>query len=110
MQNLEKKENIIMRNSDFATMMQQQEEDKAQKSKEKEQRFMSSMLKVKALIIIQSVLSLHRFLQSSIPHNFGVDSKVTTLAMYSMCFFTDRLLHLQNGIYSCWKNATLDIG
>ena len=35
-QNLEKKEQMIMRSGKFATMMQQQEEDKAQKLMEKE--------------------------------------------------------------------------
>ena len=76
MQNLEKKENIIMRNSDFATMMQQQEEDKAQKSKEKEQRFMSSMLKVKALIIIQSVLPYTVFFSLPYPITFESTPKL----------------------------------
>ena len=34
-QNLEKKEQMIMRDGEFATMMQHQEEDEAQKSMEK---------------------------------------------------------------------------
>ena len=34
-QNLEKKENMIMRDGEFATIMQQQEEDEAQKLMEK---------------------------------------------------------------------------
>ena len=34
-QNLEKKEQMIMRDGEFATMMQHQEEDEAQKSTEK---------------------------------------------------------------------------
>ena len=40
-QNLENKEHTIIRGGDFATMMQHQEEDKAQKSMEKEQRAMT---------------------------------------------------------------------
>ena len=40
-QNLEKKEQMIMRDGEFTTMMQQQEVDEAQKSTEKEQRAMS---------------------------------------------------------------------
>ena len=36
LQNLDKKEQMIMRDGDFATMIQQQEEDKAQKLMEKE--------------------------------------------------------------------------
>ena len=95
MQNLEKKENMIMRDGEFATMIQQQEEDEAQKLMEKEQRAMTSTPIKKALLLVQRVLSLHHFLQSSIPHNLGVDSKGTTLAMDIMFFFTDRLLHLQ---------------
>ena len=86
---------MIMRDGEFETMMQQQEEDKVYKSMEKEQRTMSSTPTGKALILIQRVLSLHHFIQSSIPQNLGVASKVKTLAMNSMFFFTDRLLHLQ---------------
>ena len=56
---------------------------------------MSSTPTGKALLLIRHVLSLHHFLQSSIPHNLGVASKVTTLATDSMFFFADRLLHLQ---------------
>ena len=92
---MEKKENMIMRDGKFATMMQQQEEDEAQKLKEKEQRVMSSTPTGKALLLIQRVLYLHHFLQSSIPHNLGVASKVTILAMDSMFYLVDRLLHLQ---------------
>ena len=42
MQNLEKKEDMIMRDGKFATIMKHQEEDKAQKYMEKEQWAMSS--------------------------------------------------------------------
>ena len=70
-QNLEKKEHIIMRDGDFFTMMQQQQEDKAQKSMDKEQRAMTSTPTGKSLLLIQRVLSLHHFLLSSIPQNLG---------------------------------------
>ena len=56
---------------------------------EKEQWAMTSTPKGKALFLVQCVLSFHHFLQSSIPHNLGVASKVTTLAMDSMFFFAD---------------------
>ena len=55
MQNLEKKDDMIMREGEFATMMQQQEEDEAQKSMEKERRAMSSTPTGKALLLIQRV-------------------------------------------------------
>ena len=84
-----------MRDGEFVTMMQQQEEDKAQKLMEKEQWAMSSTPTGKALLVIQCVLSLHHYLLSSIPQNLGFASKVTTLATDSMFFFADRLLHLQ---------------
>ena len=45
----------------------------------------------KALLIVQRVFSLNHFLKSSIPHNLGVASKVTTLAMGSM--FSLRILY-----------------
>ena len=67
MQNLEKKENMIMMDGEFATMMQHKEEDEAHKSMEKEQRAMTSMSTGVALVLIQCVLSLHHFLQASIP-------------------------------------------
>ena len=95
MQNLNNKEHMNMRDGKFDTMMQHQEEDKKQKSMEKEQRAMKSMPTRRALILIQHVLSLHHFLKSSIPQKLGVASKVTALAMDSMFFFADRLLHLQ---------------
>ena len=72
---------MIMRDGDFRTMIQQQEEDYVQKSMEKEHRSISSMPKGKALVLVQCILSLHHFLQSSIPQNLGVPSKVTSLAI-----------------------------
>ena len=70
-----------MRDGEFATIMQYQEEDKAQKLIDKEQRATTSMPTGKDLIIVQDVLFLHYFLLSSIPQNLGVASKVTTLEM-----------------------------
>ena len=72
MHNLENKKHMIMRDGDFTTIMQQQEEDEAQKSMEKEQRAMSSTPTGKALIFFQRVLYLHHFLQSSVTQNLGV--------------------------------------
>ena len=80
-----------MRYGKFPNMMQQQEEDEAQKLMEKEQRVMSSTPTGEALLLIQRVLYLHHFLQSSIPQNLGIASKVTTLATDSMFFFPDPL-------------------
>ena len=94
-QNMEKKEHMIMGDGEFATMVQHQEEDEAHKSMEKEQRATISTPTGKALLLLQRVLSLHHFLQYSIPQNLGVTSNVTTLAMDSIFFFADRLLHLQ---------------
>ena len=86
---------MIMRAGDFATMIQQQEEEKVQKSMEKEQWAMSSTSTGKALLLIQCVLSLQHFLQSSIPQNLGVASKVTTLETDSMFFLANCLLRIQ---------------
>ena len=60
----------------------------------------------KALLIIQRVFLLHHFLQSSILHNLSVASKVTTLAMDSMFFFSDRLFRLQ-AVFRVAKKMTL---
>ena len=62
------------------------------------------------LLLVQCVLSLRHFLQYSIPQNLGVTSKVTTLAMDSMFFFADRLLHLEAVFRVAGKNATADVG
>ena len=99
-----------MRGGEFSTMMQQQKEDESQKSMEKEQRAMTSTLTGKALLLVQSVLSLHHFLQSSVTQNSGVASKVTTLATDSMFFFADRSLRLQAVFRVAEKNATVDVG
>ena len=56
---------------------------------------MTSIPTGKDLLLNQLVLSLQPFLQSSITHNLGVASKVTTLATDSKFFFADHLLHLQ---------------
>ena len=66
MQNLEKEENMIMRDGEFSAMMQQQDGDKAQKSMDKEQHAMSSTPTGDDFLLIQSVLSLHHF--SSLPY------------------------------------------
>ena len=58
---------MVMRDGEFSTMMQQQEEDEAQKSIEKEQWAMTSTPTGKALVLVQRVLSLHHFLKYSIP-------------------------------------------
>ena len=78
-----------------------------QKLTENEQRAMPSTPKGKALVLVHRVISLHHFLQYYIPQNLGLPSKVTTLAMDSMFFFTDHLLHLQavfrvSGKMSLW--------
>ena len=109
-QNLEKKEQMIIRDGKFATMMQHQEENKAQIFMEKEQRAMISMLTGKALLLVHNVFSLHHFLQYSIPQNLGVVSKLTTLAMDSIFFFSDRLLRLQAVFRVSRDNATVGVG
>ena len=86
---------MIMRDGKFATIMQQQEEEEAQKLMEKEQRSMTSTPTGKALLLVHCVLSLHHFLQSYIPQNLVVASKITTLVMDSMFFFADNLIHLE---------------
>ena len=94
-QNLEEKEQMIMRDGEHANIMQHQEEDEAQKSMDKEQQAMRSTPPGKALVLVRRALSLHHFLRSSIPQNVGIPSKITTLAMDSTFFFAYRLLHLQ---------------
>ena len=81
-----------------------------QKLVEKEQRAMISMPTGKALLLVQCVLSLHHFHQSPIPQNLVVASKVTTLAMDSMFFFANRLLHLQAVFRVSGENGTVDVG
>ena len=109
-QNMDKKEQMIIRDGAFATMIQQKEEDKAQKLMDKEQRDMTSTPTRMDLLLFQRVLFLHHLLQSYIPHNLGVASKVTTLAMDSTFFFADRLLNLQAVFIVTEKNSTVDIG
>ena len=90
-------------------MMQQQEEDKEEKSMEKEQRAMSSTPTGKALLLIQRALSLHHFLQSSIPQNLGIASKVTTLATdNTFSSWTDYSVYKQ--YLESPENVTLDVG
>ena len=63
------------------------------------------------LLLIHCVLSLHHFLQSSIPQNLGFASKVTTLATHSMIFFADSLLHIQVVfIVAVKQSSTLEVG
>ena len=76
-------------------MMQQQEEDEAKKLMDKEQRAMTAMPTGNTLLLVRRFLSLYHVLQSSIPQNLGVASKVTILVMDSMFFFVGRLLRLQ---------------
>ena len=93
--NLEDKEQVIMRDDELATIIKQKEKDEDHKSMEKEQRAMTLTPTGEALLLVWHVLSLHNFPQSSIPQNLGVASKVTTLEMDSIFFFADCLLHLQ---------------
>ena len=64
---------MITRDDELTTMMKQQEEDETYKLMGKEQRAMTSTETRRALLIVQRVLSLQKFMQSSIPHNLGVD-------------------------------------
>ena len=107
--NLENKEQMITRDGEFTTMMKQQEEDEAQKSTEKEQWAMTSTPTGKDLLLVQCVLSLNHLLQYYITQNLGVASKVTTLAIDSIFFFADNLLHLQ-AVFRVTKKATVDVG
>ena len=91
-------------------MLQQQEEDKAQKSMDKKQRDMLSTSTRRDLLLVECVLSLHNLLQYSTPHNLDVASKVTTFAIYSMFFFSDCVLHLQAVFRVSRENATVYIG
>ena len=77
---------MIIRDDEFPTMMQHQEEDEVPKLMEIEQRDMTSMPTGKALFLVQYVLYLHHFLQYPIPHNLGFSSKVKTLTMDSISF------------------------
>ena len=86
---------MIMRDGNFSTIIQQQEEDEAQKLMEKEQRAMTSTSAGKALLLVQSVLSLHNVIQSSIPQKLGSPSKVKTLEMDSIFLLLGCLLHPQ---------------
>ena len=108
--NMDNKEHMIMTDGKFGTMIQYQDEDKYQKSMEKEQWAMISTPTGKGLLLVQRVLFLHPFLQSSIPQNLGVPSKLTTLAMDSIFIFADFLLHLQEVFRVAEKNATVDVG
>ena len=86
---------MIIKEDHFATMIQQQEKEEAQKSMEKEHQAMSSTPTGKSLLIIHRFLSVHHFLQSSIPQDLGVASKVITLSTDSIFLFAESLLHLQ---------------
>ena len=86
---------MIMRDGEFANMIQHNEKDEPYILLDKEQRAMTSTPTGKALLLVQHVLSLHHFLQSSIPHNLVVASRVTTSPMDSMFIFVDHLVHLQ---------------
>ena len=52
---------MIMRDSDLTTMIQQQEEEKARKLMEKEQRAMTSTPTGQALLLVKRVLYLHYY-------------------------------------------------
>ena len=106
---MEDKEHMIMRYDKFATVVQQKEDDEAQKLMEKEQRVVTSTPTGKDFLLVQCVLSLHHFLQSYITQNLGVILKVTTLETDSMFFFADRLLRLQALFIVAGENATVDV-
>ena len=61
----------------------------------KEYQAITSTPTGKDLLLFQSVLSLHHFLQYTITHNFVIASKVTALEMDSMFFFAYCLIHIQ---------------
>ena len=81
-------------------MIQHQEKDKVHKSMEKEQRAMTSTPTSRDFLLVQSVLFLRHFLQSSVPQKLGVASKVTTLKIYSIIFFAFFFTPSKSGIYS----------
>ena len=93
--NPDKKEQIIIRYGEFATMMQHKEGGELQKLIDKKQKAMASTPTGKALLLVQHVLFFHHLLHSYIPQNLGVTSRVTTLAMDSMFFSADHLICLQ---------------
>ena len=66
---------MIMRDDKLATMIQQQEEDEAQKLMEKEQRAMTSTLIKKALRLVQRVFSLYHFFSLPYPRTWALPQK-----------------------------------
>ena len=101
---------MITRDGELATIMQQKEEDEAHILMEKEYPATTSTPTGRSLLLVQCVLTLHVFLQSSIPHNSGVASKATTLEMDIIFSFADRLLNLQVVFRVSSKNSTVDVG
>ena len=71
---------------------------------------MTSTPSRRSLLHVHRVLSLHHFLQSFVSQNLDVASKVTTLAMDSIFFLADRLLHLQAVFRVAGKYITVDVG
>ena len=71
---------------------------------------MTSILTGKSLLLVQRVLYLNHFLQSSISQYLVIDPKETTLAMKSMFFFMNRLLCLQEVFIVARKKSTVDVG
>ena len=70
---------------------------------------MKSMPTGKALLLVQRVLFLHLILQSSIPQNLGVASKVTTLEI-EITFFSRIVYSIYKGYLEPPENATVDLG
>ena len=99
-----------MKDGELATMMQHQEEDVAQKLMEKEYWARISTPTGKASLLIQRVLSLHHFLQSYIPQNLGVVSKVTTLENGECVFISGSFTPSTSRIQSLRENATVGVG
>ena len=64
----------------------------------------------KALLLVQRVLSLRHFIQSSVPQNLGVAQKLTTLVMDGIFFLVGSLLRIQAVFIVARKNSTVDVG
>lgn len=93
----------------YAARLQREEETKAAKMKDEEEKAMHESASGKAVLFVQKVLDAHKRLQSS-TKDASVDEQIGSVARDDMVALVEQMLNLQSAFEASGKPLVVDIG
>ena len=93
----------------YAAQLQREEQAKAARMKDEEEKAMHESASGKAVLFVQKVLDAHKRLQSSTKDS-SVDEQIGAVARDDMVALVEQMLHLQSAFEASGKPVVVDIG